>query len=668
MRRALLGAVVVLLAAAQPAAAQEESEIRSVVVEATVNPDGSMDVVETLAYDFTAERNGGFRTFVPDPANYQIVDFEVTEDGERRDLPVGFDDPNSGGQVRWFGSGDRSKVTGRHDYTLTYTVEGAIDVFPDVAVLNWQFIGVDFPQLDEVRVDITFPGDGTDLRAFAHGVLHGVVEPLGNEVSLRVADNPAGQFVETRILLPPNEFTVAPTGPPSLERILAEERAFADAANAQRAEAREIFEQTFNEEVEAGLPGDCDGDPEGDLGARCATLESLLEQAEPRVGRELTVTDGDLLLLIRSARADVEDEVERLDDERNRAVFNVVGPIAAVAGAVAAWLVWRTWGKDPEKPSDIGEYYRELPAESPAVVASIDDWGGVDSKSFAATLVDLAQRGWLVITPEGDDHRFTRTDKAEGEPLKDYEAAVLWRLFPVGRHTVTQDELTSEAKASRSVSAAWLSGFRSQVKADYDAQGYQARTGCVPWLLHLLVVITLGAVTIGAFALQAWVGAVAAAVVTVLLVLATPLLRKRTEKGARKLAEVNGLKKFLEDFSLVDDVPVGHLALYERYLVYAVALGVAQQLINGLRMRFPAVANDATFAPWYGYYAGTTMHAGGNIDRLSELGSLDSFAGDFTRATAAAFSPPSSSGGSGGGFSGGGGSSGGGGGGGAGSW
>ena len=108
MRRAVavVGLLLVCLATAPPAAAQsgERSEIRSVVVEATVGTDGSMEVVETLAYDFTDERNGGFRTFLARPASYLIEDFAVFEDGERRDLAPGFDNPNTGGQVRWFGS------------------------------------------------------------------------------------------------------------------------------------------------------------------------------------------------------------------------------------------------------------------------------------------------------------------------------------------------------------------------------------------------------------------------------------------------------------------------------------------------------------------------------------------------------------------------------------
>jgi uncharacterized membrane protein len=105
--------------------------------------------------------------------------------------------------------------------------------------------------------------------------------------------------------------------------------------------------------------------------------------------------------------------------------------------------------------------------------------------------------------------------------------------------------------------------------------------------------------------------------------------------------------------------------LYERYLVFAVALGVADQLIAGLRVRFPELSDPSSgFATWY--VAGTLAGGYGNVGRLDSINSIGSFASEFSSATAAAFSPPSSSSGGGGGFSGGGG--GGGGGGGSGGW
>ena len=63
------------------------------------------------------------------------------------------------------------------------------------------------------------------------------------------------------------------------------------------------------------------------------------------------------------------------------------------------WL-WRRWGRGPPTPSDIGEYWREVPDDPPAVGSLVMQWGWVDDRALPITLVDLAQRGYLSITEE----------------------------------------------------------------------------------------------------------------------------------------------------------------------------------------------------------------------------------------------------------------------------
>jgi uncharacterized membrane protein len=653
---------------AAPAGAQEDGpdlEIEAFDVEATVNPDGSMDVTERLSIDFAEEANGGTRD-IP-RGDYRIVDFRVTEGGEVRDLAPGFDDPNTG-EVRWFGSADHSKVIGDHTYQLDYTVLDAAEVFPDVGVLNWKFVGSGFPDLGRVRIDVTMPGDGTDLRAFAHGDLRGVVIPEGNTVHLRVIDNPAGSEVEARIVVPSSVFTVPPSGAPALEQILAEEGEFAAEANAARAEAA----RAYAAEVARGREPGCDEESSPALDRRCGELDALLREAgDPLAGEPLSLEDADRFLAIVAARRAIIEEVDRIQAERRARIANVAAPVVAALAGSAWFLLWLRVGKEPDRPADIGDYWREVPEESPAVVAAIDDWGVVDAKAFSSTVIDLAQRGWLTIveSPDGDGHHFIRSQQTTDElPLRDYESKVLWRLFEDGRPSISQDALIDEAKADRNGSAAWMGEFKGLVKADYDRQGFQQRQGCLPWLAHVGILLVLALTVLACIALGAWIGLAVAAVALVVVLGCSGLLRRRTERGARKHAEVGGLKAFLRDFSLVDDVPVGHLALYERYLVYAVALGVADRLIAGLRMRFPELADpDNGFAVWYV----PVVHGGGGqsltgMDKLASLGSVGAFADGLSSATASAFSPPSSSSGGGGGFSGG--SSGGGGGGSAGGW
>jgi uncharacterized membrane protein len=599
---ALVVAVPLVLFTAAPAAAAgcDPVELRT---DATVNPDASMDVVEHFTYDFSGTCHGGIRQINLSSSEaddglgttqYTLSPITVTENGEP--VPLAEQRP---GFVKWGQA--NVLVSGAHEYDLSYRVNNAVDVSPDVAVLNWRFVGTDFPFQRDVDVTIHTPGDGTGLKIFVHGALNGDSKIVGSTIHITVPDNPAGTKVEARMLEPSSDFTIPPSGDSLEQRILQREAALADQANARRQE--------------------------------------------------------------------LKDDINR--KKTLKTIGNIAGPIVALVGIGAFVVIFLEWGKEPKHPDDIGEYWREIPDDTPAVCQTLVGFGSVPNDAFTSTLIDLAQRGWLTITEQHTsgflgrdetDYVFTRTPKADG-PLTEYENKVLWRLFPNGG-SVTQEDLVEQARSDRQASAAWMQDFKGEVHADYATKGYVDTGHATKWLLHGLTILLLGgAALLLGLAFEAPLGWLPAAV-AVVLVLCSPLLRKRTVKGARAIAEVEGLRHFLKDFSrLPDESHAGDLILYERYLVYAVALGVARELVEGLRVRFPDLAQpNAGFAVWY-VAASMNGFAGGGLNGISNLGS---FASEFTSATAAAFSPPSSSTGAGGGFSGG--SSGGGGGGGAGGW
>ena len=98
------------------------------------------------------------------------------------------------------------------------------------------------------------------------------------------------------------------------------------------------------------------------------------------------------------------------------------------------------------------------------------------------------------------------------------------------------------------------------------------------------------------------------------------------------------MRNYLRDFSQLADAPAGHLVLWERYLVYAVALGVSDQLARGLEARIPP--DESThFAAWYA--VGVGHHPG--------YGSIGNFSESFATSAVSSFTPPSSGGGGGGG-------------------
>lgn len=594
-RRRALGAAGALVALALALGGCSTTETKSfdithVDVQAQLNRDGSMDVVERATYDFTGNFSVGTRSFEEARYDYEITGIEASEDG--RPLPEVTNTPTL---FEWDLDPDAdASTTGTHTYELRYTVEGAAQVHPDVAELYWNWVGTTSPGTDRLDVDLTVPGPGRQVRAWAHGPLNGRLDRVGDHILLGVDDLPAGQFVDSRVLVPSDRFTVEPSGEPVEDQIVAEETRLAEIANQQRAAAA--------------------------------------------------------------------DQADR--DRRLRIFFNIVTPFVIAVGWLVFFVVWRQWGKEPPPPPDIGDYWREVPDDPPAVAVALLAWGTVSPTAFAATTVDLAQRGFLTITEtpgaggllgNKTEYQFDWKGK-DASKLLPFERDLLGTLFQDGQ-TITQSEFTAWARAHQSESSKFWTRFQTQVGAELNRRAYIARNRPLPYLIHIPTALVVGLWGFIAFAngSEAIGGAGMASAVGLLCV--TPLLRQRTPAGGERFAQWSGLKRFLADFSRLDEAVSGDMIIYERYLVASVALGVADQLIDGLKAKLPAEVDQTQFATWYVGHSVGGVGAG-----LGSMSSLGSFATNFGTKATSSFIPPSSSSSS--GFSGGGFSSGGGGGGG----
>ena len=560
---AALFAFIVGFVGVEPAAAKSFSVPR-VVVDATLNPDGSMRVIEHIDYDFDGSFSKGTR---PIPrGDYRIVEMTVSEDG--RTLPF----RGAPYDLEW----DYSAKNEKRTFDIAYTVVGATKFGSDVGELYWKWVGSDHPYIQVVQARLTVPGDGIGVKAWAHGPRNGIVQP-GKVTTFDVFGVPSGEFVEGRVAVPVAAFTAATPGPsPRLPTIEAEERAFIE--------------------------------------------------KDARDARNL---------------------------ERLRDALQWAG-LAFVPALLAFFLIWRKWGDDPDPAVDVGEYVHEPLDDPPGVVVGLMHMGQVKPEAFGATVMDLAQRGHLTITEETEkrllrdkkDWRFTRAET--DDRLAGFEKRILDRLFEDGQ-TTTQSELTAWAKANPTSAKSFWSGFEKAIQSELKKRAYLKGGRALPFFLNIVLVLAVTAAAVAAFASTRPRGIVLGAlclVTSVLLGFGTLLLRSRTPEGAQRASEWKAFERKLRDFSQMEDAPAGHLILWERYLVYAVALGVSQRLAHGLMMRVPE-EQRSSFAPWY-------------VGSGAKFGGMADFGSSFGGAVHSAMVPSSS--GSGGGFSGGGGGGGGGGG------
>ena len=562
-------------------------------VDATLQSDASMIVKEVVTYTY---EGGPFtfatRSFQPKWRD-QIQAFTATENGVA--LVVSAPGDNPSGQWKWTYPPLNG---GTHTYTLTYRVPGAVSVGSDVAELYWQFIGNDHPGVNTMAVHIHLPGEfavslprteATDTSV-VRAWAHG---PLNGSVV------PSSQGVELQVSgVPARTFVEA--------RVVIPRKAFATIGSAPRLPTILREEQGYLDQGQSG-----------------------------------------------------------------RTAAKFLAPLASLVGLLGFGALWRKHGKEPAKPGFIGDYWREPLTDPPAVVTANMSFGSVDGRAMAGTLVDLAQRGYLTIAEErverlGPDKHFYRfvatAPKARvgatlPPPMAPWEADLLAKVFQ-GQAETTSEDFAAWARANQTSAAAFWTGWKKSVADDMGQRGFLETGRAKVWLSAFgiiaalvgagLVLSSISKDRAGHIAAWGVMCFASAGLIAVLL----PTLRKRTNIGTERNAQAQALKKYLEDFSNLKDAPVESLILWERFLVYGVALGVASQVMRGLSIRLPDVANSAGFAPWWIPIGGR-----GNMGP-----SMDGFPTTWGGSAAKAMAPQNTRSGSGGGFSGGGGGGGGGGG------
>lgn len=607
--RIAAGAVLaaVLLTAA-PAAAKSYHFPR-VEIDARLLPDGTLELREARTYAFDGEFSSAFFT-VDRPRNplARIEDFTVEEDG--REIPVSVTPRLAGGiEARWEYSARDEERT----FLISYRIPCAVEVYDDAAHLYWQFVGTGWTEpTDLLRVTLRLPGRAVDppprpnppcpqeragsgetvplergeVRAWGHGPLGGEVRiPDPQTVVLEVEDLSPETFVEGSILLPESAVPLAPRYPggPGRERILAEEEAAAEEANAAR--------RTFSRER--------------------AVAWGLI------VGIPFA-----LLLLVALSRM------------RDR--------VAGVPRVVE------------EPPEDL----------HPVELSYL--WDAYEGRylprnAFRTQLLHLARRGAISLEAVGrvsdPEDLVVRLRK---RPKTGIDADFVDFLFPDSAERISVANLKATGKRRKPLRT-WTDAVEKKTKAGVD----RVRRSGPRLESFLLLLVALGAgfwwvqsdYVRGLTLLAAIEGALA-------WVIGGRFLRPRLPVDLReRMGRWAAFRRFLKEFSSLPEAPALAVVIWERYLVYATALGVADAVEKQVRS---LVAPEDLPAPWRGAPAGVAglnlIHGFGVATpaRAPALVSASPGSGISSSSFSSGVGSFSSGGGFGGGFSGGGGGGGGG--------
>lgn len=617
MRRLLwLTAVVALVVLPVTPALAKSYHIVEADVTIEVEQDGTLLVTERLTFDFDGSFSGAYRDIpLRGDETFEFVsisDEVITYDSggcawlgcSSPAGTYGLDEQSSFARVVWHHASNNELRT----FELVYRMSRVVTVYDDVADLLFKVWGEQWEvRADLVTAEVILPAGGSDGEVRVYGHPYGIdgetsLGEDGQSPGLIARGVPPHRFVEIRVLFPP---------------------------------------------------------------------------------ALLTSSDG--VTVIAGAGQDVilgeeEDWADRANDARSAARNGLVAGALVFVGLVggAGGLVYLRYGREPRTGYD-REYEQFPPSElKPAEVGALVSQGAVSEKQFTATLFDLIRQGVITAEPtqttkvtwgglrseEITDLVIGLTDRETG--LRDFEQSVLTVLRrALADGPMPLHELNDAIRSDAAANAKTYETFRERaLGAVRRARLLDDSGSSVAWLVRLGAI---GLVVLAffwlprrfaerpeqeAFVVLLLIGAVAGVVILFVLLSFRRVKTRRTRKGALEAEQWIAFRRYLRDFSRLEEAPPISLALWDQFLVYGISLGVAEQVLEQARLVAPVELEQASSLYWYGnngYGGGPTQNA---------------FVG-LESALSGAFTPPSSGSGGGGGFSGGGGGGSGGGGGGA---
>ena len=622
---ACIVALFALLALPARVALAWDYSIDSVDIDATVETDGTVEVQESRLFDFDGSYHGVYWNLPSGTYNGRNIETNVQWVGELIDGEfVQFEQSNSGEDHTYlledYGGGTRVKVYSAHDderatFVILYADTNLAVRHADVSELYWKFVSDGWDVESEnvtCRVHLPVP-DGRkvepeeNVRAWGHGPLDASVSFDGNDIVYEVPGVGTSEFAEARIVFPTDWLSDAPQQSDRvLQDILAEEQQWADEANARRERAR------------------------------------------------LVVYGG--------------------------AGIGLIGSIASIILSIISFLRYRA----RTKPQFDDKYFRDVPSQDhPAVLGALMRGGEPGGEDFTATLMRLSDMGMIDLESiktedkglfgrkkSQDDYRLTLTRRADETQLDPIDRRALTSLFEnigklapsqrgtdnVGR-SICFSDLEKVAKNHPSSYESAFDNWNSKVGDEVARRRFffsDRKTGrgtaiiaiCISGLLIFASIamilfteawmIFLPLILLEGIALA--VGIVCAA-----------KMEDYSDEAIELRAKLEALRRWLKDFTRLEEAVPRDVVLWDNLLVMAVVLGVADEVIKQLKMVAPEILEDprlATTYGWYGMGQGARPYSSFN-DSYSTAHHVSS--------EKLASSSSSSGGGGGGGFSGGGG-------------
>ena len=303
--------------------------------------------------------------------------------------------------------------------------------------------------------------------------------------------------------------------------------------------------------------------------------------------------------------------------------INIVTVILVIAVIVLIIYAYIKFDKE-YKPEFDGEYYRDLPSKlTPAEMSYLYYFKKISDEDVTATLLDLIRKKVLIldvnnqnINENNPNYKVVLNREAyESTKLLSHEEyLVKWFIDIIGngeqvyfKQIEDYGKNYAKAKNFQTCSEHFKKCIKDECcRHDFFEEGFCKSKTAV--LVFGFVTILIGAAMYAfasMFAVDAIINFIIIGLFGFALVAYVYSIKKRSHKGNEEYVKWKAFKKFLVEFSDFEDYPIPSIIVWEKYLVYATSLKIADKVMEQLEVKLPEYNDDDTTymrRNYYGYH------------------------------------------------------------------
>lgn len=613
--------------------------IKNLQYDVVLNEDGSANITEI--WDIrVSDTNTLFKTFDLDSSKYgEITDVKVSELSNNEELTqfiqtneyayhvqkgyyYALKTNSSEFEIAW---GVSINNSANKIYKITYTIKDAVKTYNDCSEFYWMFISKSngIP-CDNINATIKLPSavsNKENIRVWGHGPLNGEIYATDNNmVSFNVKYLSEETMVEARVAVLENIFSTNTNkvNQNRLQNIISEETTWANEANLERERIRAEIER---------------------------------EEKITKIITILAIATGVgifIVLIIKAVKYIKElSKIKKQEPETKVEYFREFPDENATPGEAAFLYYFNKEGLFKKNVSKVVSGIIMNLALKKVITFEQDQKNKMnivleDGKDTATLKADeISIYNLLNDVKKYKNKKNKNAENANSISMKDIEKyaknndrAFLSKVEKIETNARTLQEVSKNFNSSK---------IKESEKWKTKSSGY---------FLAAFMCLCFAAFVVPLFAV---IPCIICGIICNKIAKKTRLLGL-TQKGVNDQELWKGLKRYMENFSLLNEREVPELVLWEKYLVYATAFGIADKVLSQLKVKYPQL-NDEDYMMNNGY-AYMYMMNRYDFNRVLSSSMQKAYnAGVRERAArqAAASSSSSSGGGFGGGFSGGGG-------------